>query len=216
MEKIRVYIDGEIYRKSPFGGIARYFGELISRLASQDEFDIRLDGPRAGHAPIGLRTHLEATFRPGRVSKWWHRNKPNRWEPEIFHSTYYTPPPDGFTGRVILSLHDFIDAELPFCQPNGNEFVVRQMNLIQSADRIIAVSETTANKAKALVGVAKEKISVIHPAASEFWASHPGPLQPTDRIPLDITYWLFVGCREHCVVCTRGGWYLHQSRRCRC
>jgi len=120
--------------------------------------------------------------------------------PQIFHSTYYTPPYwPGF--RSVVTVHDFIHERFPALLGNAHQFIEQKKNVIESADIVVAVSHSTRNDILTYTEAEESNIVVIHHGISDaFLTASPsdtdiGVFRETHKI--DGPYWLYVGNRGH-------------------
>ena len=153
---MRVVIDGVVYRRNWFGGIARYWTEILKALAKGDmgiQFDLIL--PPGSSWPKGV-PYLVA----GRLPALWATRQAS-----LFHTTYYTHWP-----RVkrpsVSTAYDLIDAAFPLLRPNGDEFVERQFESLRCSAAVVAISKSTRDLAAELAGIDPARIFVAYPSVA--------------------------------------------------
>ena len=202
----RVLVDGAVYGWQAHGGISRYFTQILNRIADNYEgIEVILHVPcRNGALPNAgprLRLVRDWRLRPMRVFRPTLRKlgqwKAMRFRPDIFHSTYYTMP---YCSKLpsVVTVHDMIHERYPAL--TGDEsFPQKKRHVIEAADAIIAVSETTKQDVLEYAPVDEEKITVVHHAPS-----HQFTLPATDEEigrfletrKLRRPYWIYVGDRN--------------------
>ncbi len=198
---MRILVDGQIYGAQAVGGISRYFTEILSRVARREDMDILLHLPAAcaAETPSGphLRAIRDARIRPGRLAKAISRARARLQSPRVFHSTYYADP--YWPGmRSVVTVYDFIYERFPAMMGNP-WFVEQKRRVIEQADAVVAISESTRNDVLAYTRAAPEKVTVVHPAAGGFWTESVPPAELDafrKRAGVGATYWVYVGKRE--------------------
>lgn len=199
---LSVYYDYQILRGQKFGGISRYFYELISRL------------PRLGaEVKVSCLRNVSYYFRESHgLHTLGSKNSQRLWSLvnqlyakfqlrhnyDIIHPTYYNPYILGqFKGKLVVTVHDMVH-EIYADSYSRNDKVTapRKSRMIHAADRIIAISQNTKRDIlRCYPDVDPAKISVIWHGSSMI-----SPSGPRFR---DYDYVLFVGQR---------GWYKNFSR----
>jgi glycosyltransferase involved in cell wall biosynthesis len=148
---MRVVYDGHIFRWQQFGGISRYFREIVSHLPDdwipiilgEDEYNLLPRHPRLVASNI-------CSIRPRQLSQpvkrsWWSIRHLNR--AKIFHPTYYTLT-GGLRYRdikspIIITVHDLIAAAYPALEDNAEVTVRDQREAMDYASHAICVSRAT-------------------------------------------------------------------------
>lgn len=203
-----ILIDGIIFDRYPHGGIARFFFEVISRIVKRNyniRFFVRCEDrglpylpAHEGIVPLVFR---ESSFRPSRIC-----SKVNAWKrkqldarirniaPSIFHSTYYSLPSiDGV--KTVATVYDLIDYEYPLFSPNGPGFVERQKEVLVHADRVISISNSTAEAAIEAFELSRDRVKITYLGASDtfFPISEAEKKHFRDKYTSGRPYFLFVG-----------------------
>ncbi len=149
-------MDGIVYGHNPGGGVARYWTEVLTTLSQLNQslhFDIVI--PKGAHPPAGISGRIT-----GRLATAWAVSRA-----DLIHTSYYTRWPR-IKKPSIVTVYDYIDASFPLLHPNGAGFVSRQMEAIQQASAIIAISETSRLLTIELAKVDPARIFVAYPAVS--------------------------------------------------
>lgn len=177
----KLVIDGVIFGLNPHGGIARWFYELIPRLAAHlPPAQIRLIVPHGAsahspqHATLSyqhIQPDLETHLRPR--SLWFPLTQrlaprlkalqiPSRAH-TLWQSTYYTDVAR-WHGKKVVSVADLIQVDYPqyYAGAFQDNLRARMQRQIQAADALICISRATANAVKARYAVPDEKIYVTH------------------------------------------------------
>jgi glycosyltransferase involved in cell wall biosynthesis len=198
---LRVVYDHRIFATQAYGGISRYFSDLIPRVAATPGVEAcvfmglhinryGLDRDRARFAKFwGLRrpaipkTHAAAVA----ASDWLFARVVPRWRPRVYHATHYSrlaPRRLGPGVARVVTVHDFI-VERFYNEPG----VIRET--IRGVDGLICVSEHTRRDLIEVLGQPAAKVRVVHHGNSLSGVT-PGA-RPGG---VDGPYLLFVGARH--------------------
>lgn len=199
----RILYDHQIFQAQTYGGISRYFVELICGMAgkrdvepsvfmgffvnqyglekSKDKFKYFWGLPRPrfrdSHLIFNRLNRLALPVFFGIV------------RPTIYHQTYYAKGNPLFQGRRVVTVYDMIHELFPQDFASIDDTSQRKRAAVTSATKIIAISHSTKSDLVKIFGVNPEKIQVIYLANSLHAPA-------SDRRPLDNAYFLFVGRRE--------------------
>lgn len=189
---LRVYLDYQAFSHQTFGGVSRYFTEIIARL------------PQHGIAPIiGVRysnnTHLKTLSIPcepapnrkiaKRLNRLYCHQQIKEGAFDLIHATYFDPyvlKANRKHRPLVITIHDMIDEVMH----EGHTTPRRKALLARMATHIIAVSEHTKQDVIRLLGIAQEKISVVYHGNSVV------PVAPQHTPQLPSRYILYVGGRQ--------------------
>jgi glycosyltransferase involved in cell wall biosynthesis len=196
---LRIAYDHWIFTNQAYGGISRYFAELIRRMALDrstqvctymgpyiNRYGLEDDRPsfwRFGgwRRPDLPKTHRLATA----IGDWCFARFVKRCEPAVYHSTFHAALARRTPMARVITVHDmnYVRAKIP---PRVRDTI---RDGIQRADGIICVSEFTKRDLLDFVNVPERKIRVIH---------HGNSLQrvPGGPRPVEESYLLFVGPRH--------------------
>lgn len=200
MNKPYVLYDSQIFDSQKFGGISRYFCEIISRLHIKYDISIRYtENHYLKQAKIGKhRIYIPHFIFKRRRWKLYHKNRKLTQKilqssaPYIFHPTYYDTTFLKYIGNhpFIITVHDMIHELFPNMFKDA-EFVIQQKKeLIIKANRIIAISENTKKDIIRILNIDPEKIDVVHHGTSM-----QAPIGK-HKLSLPAKYILFVGDRS--------------------
>lgn len=206
-----ILYDYQAFCLQPYGGVSRYFTELITGIGKTEGIDRNLPIVLSNNRHLqeaGIQTH---SFFPGtpfkfresimiRVNRWHTINKMKVNDYDIFHATYYNPyflPYLSEQGKRKPSVVTFLDMihekyghQFTYLAEDKRLFTYKR-ELAQKADRLIAISESTKRDMVDLLDVNPEKIDVIYLGNS---FSIP-PAVDTPPSSQQNSYLLFVGTR---------------------
>lgn len=198
---IDVMYDGESFFRHARSGIGRYFAELISEFGEDSTLGVRPVTPYKWVASRHLAEHdsrfVEVPL-PRRIRypvlRTLNGRRIRRAQPaDIVHHTFYQPEAfDVWPGkRHITTVYDFIIERFPDLLAPGDDHIARHTEVIQRADAVICISETT-----------RADLHTFHPDYDKPAFTVPlgvGPSffdpAPTKLPPLPERYVLYVGNR---------------------
>lgn len=217
---MKVLYDGDIFAEQRFGGISRYFVELVKELRRvpgfeavlprawyPNEYVAEVQGPEKPDPCPRYASFLVPFGFPGKPALYrrfrgrWQRRHGHRaaldrllakGDFDLLHPTYYgTSGPLPDTGRpMVLTVYDMIHERFP--DLFASDPVGRlKADMIRRADHLVAISESTRRDLVEILGVEEEKISVVHLGCDPRPAD---PLPRPDRLPP--RYLLYVGERK--------------------
>ncbi len=174
---MKILYDHQIFTIQKYGGISRYFYELISRLCQEAEVDVSLFlgfsvneyGLESCHSRFdsfwGLKhRHIPKTIRIfSALNNALFRRFVRVSNADIYHPTYYKNPAHGFKGIRVLTVHDMIHELYPQCLPPREINTANDKEqAIRNADAIICVSQSTKRDMISHFKVPERKIKVIY------------------------------------------------------
>lgn len=198
-ENSYVLYDFQAFQMQRFGGISRYFCEIMSRLHLPYDVAIRftinyyLNTWNLGRHLIPLPRFVYKHYLNYCMRKNYQLSCKAlaRRQGYIFHPTYYDPYFLQYIGDApyVITVHDMIYERFPDMFPNAEEVIAQKKEVILRADRIIAISEHTKKDIIELLDVNPEKIDIIYHSTS--MKPHTG----RNRLQLPERYIFFVGDR---------------------
>jgi glycosyltransferase involved in cell wall biosynthesis len=165
---MKILYSHDIFSKQKFGGISRYFVNLVSHLP-EDAKPVIFSG-------LSINSYLDNIknygFRvPDLKKSGLFREKVNNFSqdilsksmsPDIFHKTYYSNHNKSSKGKTVLTVYDMIHERFPECfEDNGALSLIKKRDC-EKADHIIAISESTKNDLMHFFNIDFDKISVIY------------------------------------------------------
>lgn len=216
---LRLVVDGLIFQKDPYGGVARLYREVLPRLCDQApdlQVTLFIDGPLRSDLPAhdqiqvqrapaikrtvrvqGLARRLLYPFR--RVaSRAWNVLR-QRWlgagQGAIWHSTFYTLPTI-WKGAQAVMIYDMIAEQYPEYYPDPLDEVGRRQKraCVAAAQAVLCISEATRREAAGWYPQASGRMVVTHLAYSQVFrplTANPAPA----NLPDDTSFLLYVGGR---------------------
>ncbi len=119
-----------------------------------------------------------------------------RFKADVFHSTvgYWITPPSNV--RCVVTVHDLAVFHFPERFRRWQSYSGRRsLRLSAKADRIICISQFTADDLIRGLGISPKKIDVV-PNGCDFHPSEPAPAEMPPEIPVPKSFFLFVGSLE--------------------
>ena len=171
---MNVFFDYQTFFQQQYGGISRYFCELVTGInkTKQDHAHLSVMWSNNIHLQeYGL--HIPAYPFPKKIRLF---NESNRWynyvdakirNYDIYHATYFDDFLVPYIGSkpFVTTFYDMIYERLShqFVELSGDTKIIPQKKKIaQEASHLIAISESTKRDMIELAGIAPEKITVIY------------------------------------------------------
>lgn len=194
--------DYQIFCEQPYGGISRYFYELIYRLQQKPGIHIQLDILSADNIFLEQLKgknfwndlHFKGKKDLNRLLSNAYDSFAARMQPfDLFHPTYYSATSLNRSGNkpMVITIHDMIDERFHKDQPAYQSIIAQRAKHIERASKIIAVSDNTKQDLMTLCGVDPEKIVTIYHGNS-FNHNIESRTLPA---PIDAHYILYTGKR---------------------
>lgn len=210
---VRVFVDGIIYQMQAHGGISRIFNETLPTISATQpdiEFLLRLpldlkSVPESLTSAERIRVMHDVDLRPRRFLQHYNdRINYRRWlkfDPQIFHTTYYSGCPFP-QAKTIVTVYDFIDEHtFDGMSANWKGFSNHQRQSINSADAVIAISESTKADILKFTDAEEHKVTAIPLSVGRSFSCAP-PIEAHEidafraRYRIEMPYWLYVGTRR--------------------
>ncbi|MFZ3060712.1 MAG: glycosyltransferase family 1 protein [Candidatus Methanoperedens sp.] len=194
---MEVLFDNSIFQLQRYGGISRYFYELITRLSGKEDMEINLfEGFHVNE--YGLSNHKSdfSLYKGYKVpeikytgdafeiiNKLWFDKIYSKSNFDIYHPTYYRRDLNKFKkSPIVLTVYDMIHELYSGQFRDGKSVIEAKKISIDSADIIICISENTKKDLIRMYNIPENKIKVVYLANS---------LQSSKSIPfkeLEIKY----------------------------
>ncbi|HEY0895878.1 MAG TPA: glycosyltransferase family 1 protein, partial [Sphingobacteriaceae bacterium] len=198
----RIFIDHQKFSTQKYGGISRYFANIIDALEEEEGFDVILGVLQSPNEYLKERRFdanwLQSLLGSRYNSKIYSLNqrysrrllKKNDFD--LFHPTYYDP----YFFRelkkpLLITVHDMTHERLPEYFWAEDPLTYNKRLNIERADKIIAISETTRQDLVQYAKVDPRKVEVIYHGID---LSEPVSVKPVPGIPPDFV--LYVGDRS--------------------
>lgn len=213
---MKILYDHSVFQFQRYGGISRYFYELITRLSAKEDVDINLF--QGFHINEYGLTNYKQNFESFWGYKWKYKippakyishifNLPNKiWFEniymnsanfDIYHPTYYMKGlKQNMKIPMVITVYDMIHEIYPDQFRDSGAVIEAKKRAISLADTVIAISENTKKDLIKIYDVPEKKIKVVYLANS---LQSPSP-QITDelkkKLELKHPYILYVGDRK--------------------
>jgi len=173
---MKVLYDHQIFTSQIYGGISRYFFELIKYFNNDDKIECELSLKYSDNYYLKkLNSLTHKTFLENYSFKGKHRllnilNKKvskkyiSKGDYDIFHPTYYDPYFLDYIGKkpFVLTIYDMIHEIYSEMFSSKDKTSGRKKTLAQKATKIIAISENTKKDIIKFLGIGENKIEVIY------------------------------------------------------
>lgn len=191
----KILYDHQVFGWQKFGGISRYFVELMSRLpqdVTPTHSVVFTDNVylRASNLPLSTKSYHPRFIGSYQINSVISKAAIRRKDFDLFHPTYYDPYFLGCLKKpYVITVHDMIHELFGDMFPFYDRTRSFKKKVITQARHIIAVSQKTKEDIISLYGLNEEKISVVYHGHSVNAAT----IEPIKDIPH--RYLLFVGQR---------------------
>lgn len=178
---MKLLYDHSIFRLQRYGGISRYFYELITRLSSKKDVEINLfEGFHVNEYGLSDHKNNFSLYKGYKVpeikyigysfeiiNKLWFNKIYSKSDFDIYHPTYYRKDLNKFKkSPIVLTVYDMIH-ELYSNQFWNSKWVTQaKRGSIDSADVIICISENTKKDLIRIYDVPQNKVKVVRLASS--------------------------------------------------
>lgn len=181
---MKILYDHQIFDLQQYGGISRYFYELMAAFASSGEPSFTLACPYTTNAylweapfahlntPLTRRRYAGSGVVNNLLAR--RNNRPasvaalRQGEFDLFHPTYYDSYfLDHLGGKpFVLTVHDMTHERYPECYPSDDPTSGWKRLLVERAAHVITVSQNARDDLMEFYEVSAEKISVVHHGCS--------------------------------------------------
>lgn len=203
---MKILYDYEIFANQKYGGISRYFYEIIQRLVEENHCDISLfQGFNVNEYPFHEFSHDLTEY-----YSWSRPNVPKssklfsffnlvgfeiyswrKTDIDIYHPTYYPKVRLGNQAKyLVITIHDLIHELYPHLFENSKKINTRRERWIREADLIITVSQNTRDDLLDYYDVNPDQVKTIYHSSSL-----PQKGLSEEKIEVESPYILYVGRR---------------------
>ncbi len=193
---LRVLYDAQIFTSQKFGGISRYFVELMRNMPEDIVTDvaakyshnvyIRDVKPVPDFPGVPFKKDIVKALNNSRS-----RARIAAGDFDVFHPTYYNPY---FLRQLkrpyVVTVHDMIHERFPESFSPSDPTARFKREIVERADHIIAISESTRRDLIDMYGLGDDRVSVVYHGAT----CDSGVTTPVRGLPE--RYILFVGDRN--------------------
>lgn len=201
---MNILYDHQIFTIQRFGGVSRYFYELIKYFQSDEIFHAKMpmllsrnhyfsEGKIAGHLSFSPRIHIKGEYA---IYSWINelssKAQLSLGQYDILHPTYFDPYFLNYlNGKpFVLTIYDMIHEKFPQLYSVRDKDSDHKKLLASKADRIIAISENTKTDIIDILKVEENKIDVVYLGNSLTSSEKRSPDRPSED------YILYVGNRN--------------------
>lgn len=171
-----IIYDYQIFEMQRYGGISRYFCEIIRRIKCEYRIGIKfsinyyLTSWNLGVSRIPLPRFIYKRYRRFFEKKNHRctRHLLKRNHQYLFHPTYYNPYFLKYIGNnpYVVTVHDMIHEIFPQYVTDSDVVIEQKREVLKHASRIIAISENTKKDIIDILGINPNKIDVIYHSTS--------------------------------------------------
>lgn len=196
-----VFYDHQIFSWQQYGGISRYYFELITRLCKMPDVDVSLFmGWYVNEYGLekyekfckqfkGERLKTKGLIVPFKfVNAWLLSASIKKTMPDIYHQTYYDNAAVSARSKRVLTVYDMIHERYPSNSPFYDLTLYKKRESLNHADAIICISESTKNDLLHYYPSLRSRVKVIY-------LGHAIHGQKNDRSSISGEYIFYVGQR---------------------
>lgn len=174
---MKILYDHQAFSGQKYGGVSRYFCELMKNLPNEHQFELSLISTENNYIQENKNNFRKMNFLPDKnfkgkdtilkklysLNQYYstHSIKTNNFD--LFHPTSYD---NYFLKKLkkpfIITVHDLINIKYKDKFNIDDEIGFRMIRLINKANRIIAISENTKNDLVEILNINPDKIDVIY------------------------------------------------------
>jgi glycosyltransferase involved in cell wall biosynthesis len=172
---MQIIFDHQIFSAQKYGGISRYFVELANHIADAETAQVRVLSPVYVNAYLAARStrvrvtgfKMPAVRYTGRIYRAVNQALSGLllpwFKPDLVHETYYASKPAKPRGyKIVLTVYDMIHELFPADFAANDSTPSNKAAAVARADHVICISENTRRDLIKLLGVPREKTSVVH------------------------------------------------------
>lgn len=203
---IKVLFDHQIFLRQRYGGISRYFVELMKQFNSLDTIDYELSLYRSNNEYIkelfNDKIRTQEFKRSNRlknrinynINALFCKTKLSGGDYDVFHPTYYDTyfKQSIIKKPIVVTVHDLIHEILPQYFDNPTRQIDMKKEMIERADHFIAISENTKKDLIDILGIDERRITTIYHGGALMKVNN---IVTNDNLDRTVRYILFVGER---------------------
>jgi len=179
---MKILYDHQIFTSQKYGGISRYFYELVRELDDVSDLQYEIPLLVSNNHYISDKKFVDyIDLLPNKNFRGKNRvfrilNKPSnilklkQQKFDVFHPTYYDPYFLKFIGKkpFVLTVYDMIHEKFSEMFPATDKTTEKKRLLVEKATKIIAISESTKKDLIEIFGTDESKIEVVYLGNSMF------------------------------------------------
>lgn len=202
---MRILYDHQIFNEQVFGGISRYFYELIREYEQDKDIEISCptllsnnqyisnsslikNRPFSPHSDFRGKMMIQSS-----INKFYAIKKLKKGDFDVFHPTYYDPYFIKYLGKkpFVITVHDMIHEKFKAMFHIKDEVTEKKKYIVKRASKIITISESTKRDLIDIFNVDKSKVVMVYHGNSMA-----PPLRNKILKDTPSKYILFVGTRD--------------------
>lgn len=200
---MNILYDHQVFLAQRYGGVSRYFVELIRRLGSRPGCSITVfagfhRNALLAEAAPGLPARVIGHYLPGAVAiarrpltalnQAWLRQVARDAAPDLYHPTYYKALLRDLPAARVVTVYDMTHEIFPELFPGDDPTPGRKRSAVSAASRVICISDNTRHDVQRLLGVPNGRLATVHISGAPAGRARP-------ERPLPDPYLLYVGAR---------------------
>jgi glycosyltransferase involved in cell wall biosynthesis len=173
IKPMMILYDSKIFQLQKYGGISRYFVNLIQRVAREEQVVVSASlyvNNYLAELPPGLVKGVKLAWSPpgsGRVLEWVGRAVDRvviaKSSPDVLHETYYSRQAVAPASiPSVLTVYDMIHERYANMFPRRVDIARRKAAAVSRASHVICISENTRRDLLEFYDVDPNKVSVVH------------------------------------------------------
>lgn len=172
---MNIFYDHQIFTWQQYGGISRYYFELITRLCKVHDVDVSLflgwyineyglEKYRSFYKQYwGKKIETKGLMLLSKfINAWLLNARIKRAIPDIYHQTYYDDAMVSAKTIRVLTVYDMIHERFPSDSPFYDLTLYKKRKSLNNADAVICISEATKNDLLNYYPLLRSRVKVIH------------------------------------------------------
>ena len=170
---MKIAYNSQIFQMQEYGGISRYFANLVQRVACEEQVVVLASlaiNKYLADLPQDLVKRVPLPWRPPRgarilenIGSAIDRMVLPGIAPDILHETYYAYKSVGPASTpTVLTVYDMTHERFKNCFSEKDDTIARKKAAVSRASHVICISENTRRDLIELYGVEPEKTSVVY------------------------------------------------------
>lgn len=169
---MKILFDHQCFSMQNYGGVSRYFAELIRGFAKEPDIDMYVSTEFTNNSYLANKSFLPNNEFKGKklilheINKLFSKHQIKKNKFDLFHPTYYNPYfINSLKKPFVLTVFDMIHEIFPDHVHRLDKTAEYKKLLVTKATKIIAISHNTKKDLVNILKVPPEKVEVIHLAS---------------------------------------------------
>lgn len=172
---MKIFFDHQKFSTQKYGGISRYFANIIDEIKKTDGFEYLLGVLNSNNhylknepqilknAPLRSFLNAGSGMRTFKTNEWYCNYLLKQNDFDVFHPTYYDPYfIKNLKKPFVTTIHDMTYERLPEYFWVMDPLTTQKRLSVERADKIIAISETTKKDLLKYIDTDENKVEVIY------------------------------------------------------